>query len=96
MISDFAPLNFANSPLNRTPSTFGPLHIDRMTYLVEAVIGPSDTNVWPMSCIDQSDNVKENFGVLLYKDRGNITASIDITLKFLVFDKKSFIKLSSR
>ncbi len=61
----------ANSFLNRFPSTKGEFFMTRMGYAFCCVAGISDSNSFPMTLQDTSDEPEKIFPYLMLKDRGN-------------------------
>ena len=64
----------SNSPNNRKESKEGDLFVIRMRYAYTMVAGVSDSNFFPISLIDNSDDVEESIHHLILKDRGNLTS----------------------
>ena len=64
----------SNSPNNRKESKTGDLFVIRMRYSYTMIAGVSDSNFFPLSLIDNSDDVGEKIKHLILKDRGNLTS----------------------
>ena len=63
-----------NSINNRPESKSGELFIIRNRYTYCMIAGVSDSNFFPISMIDNSDNPDESINNLMLKDRGNLTS----------------------
>ncbi len=63
-----------NSNNNRPESKSGDLFIIRNRYSYAMIAGVSDSNFFPMSLIDNSDNPDMPVNHLMLKDRGNLTS----------------------
>ncbi len=63
-----------NSTNNRPESKSGDLFIIRNRYSYAMIAGVSDSNFFPMSLIDNSDNTDMPVNHLMLKDRGNLTS----------------------
>mgnify|MGYP001294164154 CR=1 FL=1 len=63
-----------NSINNRPESKSGELFIIRNRYTYCMIAGVSDSNFFPISMIDNSDNPDESINHLMLKDRGNLTS----------------------
>ena len=64
----------SNSVNNRKESKRGELFMIRTRYAYSMITGVSDSNFFPVSMIDNSDDVGTKIQHLLLKDRGNLTA----------------------
>ena len=64
----------SNSPNNRKESKTGDLFMIRTRYAYTMIAGVSDSNFFPVSLIDNSDDVGDKISHLILKDRGNLTS----------------------
>jgi hypothetical protein len=64
----------SNSPNNREPSTSGELFEIRNMYAFAIIVGIADSNLFPLSLLDNSDGVEDKITHLILKDRGNIVS----------------------